>query len=159
MKEHYLRPQTPSVEPDPVDKIKGSIRKPEEAQEKGKDGLYSVDYFQFEGWGEILLDERLDVHGARDKMVYIENFIEEQISKEGLNPTKESFEAILSEIEKSLKLSKYHDQFVRLDKVHKYFKVMAKDASERRKIKSMIANANQEAERQKKDFYLRKGLV
>ena len=89
-----------------------------------KDEMNVLDYFQFVGWGELLLNPELDVHGAKGKLLFIENYLKDQIKEQGLKDERDSYFGLLDQIERSLKLTGSHDQHVRVNKVYKVMKVL-----------------------------------
>jgi hypothetical protein len=150
MKEHYLKPPESQIQKTPDDKgekAKDTTRVNDPIEKKESPEIKAIEYFEFKGWGDILLDDRLDVNGDKDKIIFIDNFINKQIKKQGIKDEKSSYFSILQQIEESLKISRFHEQNVRIDKVYKMMKLLTKTHQEKKRIQAMIMKANKEAQR------------
>lgn len=113
-----------------------------EVQNK-EDGIpESVKYFSVEGWGELLIDPRLDVYNLAPKIVHIEKFLSSKISELGAKDSSESRNQLLKELEKSLKLSDFHTPHHRIERVYNIIKYMDEFEEERNRRSSLIFSMN-----------------
>ena len=150
MDEYRLLDPSKEAPPDPKgtpaqESVKTDTDTPIEKQELP----YSVEYFEFEDWGQILLTPQLDVNGMKDKIIFIEKYLHDQAKQHSLQVNKDTFFNLLDAVEKSLKMSKFHEKGERIDKIYKVFKIMQKTATNRTKMRNMIMKANEEAEKRK----------
>ncbi|RPJ14073.1 MAG: hypothetical protein EHM30_10760 [Desulfobacteraceae bacterium] len=146
MSEYKLKPIAP---PDPIavqdkDSVKSSVGSTPQREviKKEDTGPVSVDYFGIEGWGEMLLEPRLDVYGLGTKVAKIETFLTEKCRELGAKDNHESKKQILEQLEKSLMLSEITKPHIRVDRVHSIIDYMEQFEMERRKRQFVIINVN-----------------
>jgi hypothetical protein len=86
------------------------------------------------------LEPKLDVHGIASKVVFIEDYLKEQLSRNSMKHDKDSFREILSDIEDSLGLDSKYDLKHRVSRVYGFLNVikLTKEKEELRQ-KKLIA--------------------
>lgn len=102
----------------------------------------AVEYFGIEGWGQLLLEPKLDVYGLKDKVVYIDQFIKGRASELGLKGDRESYDSIMKELEGIIGTGKKTTQEQRITRIYEVIKTMMNQKAEQdfknRALKSLL---------------------
>jgi len=130
----FVKTETPpELKPD-VEKVNSTTPTEPEKKEEVQDRPFSAEYFEVPEWGSLLLEPKLDVHGLTTKVLFIDNYLKEQLSKNSMNANKDSFRDILSDIENSLGLDSKHSVSHRVARVYGFLNVI-KHAKEQEEIR------------------------
>jgi hypothetical protein len=98
----------------------------------------SANYFNVPGWGQLLLDPRLDVHGLKDKVLFIDKFARDSILSRGLLDGKEGFEVVLKELEEMVHTGKDSRHEYRIRKIYDIARILSKHRSENVKKEKIL---------------------
>lgn len=132
---------TPEAEPLKVTPVTTSPFTETKEVTETKDRPYPADYFQIPEWGKMILEPELDAHGVKDKIVFIETILSQNMTKHGMKVDREAMFAQLAEIEETLKLTPGHLPHIRVAKIHDYLKTVhthhLKKEERERKIRAL----------------------
>lgn len=133
------KPQSPTPEKEDRPVVNSTTKKEESSKSETPDRPITAEYFDVPDWGSILLEPKMDAHRMYDKVVFIDDYISEQLRKSALKSGKESVFDILADIENSLGLTSKHDVTHRLSRVYGFLSVikMAKEREAEREKRLM----------------------
>lgn len=89
-----------------------------------KDKPFVADYFDIEGWGQLLLEPKMDAHGLVNKINFIEEYLSNQFKKNSMKNDMDSFKEILKDIEESLGVDDKHEITHRISRVYGFLNVI-----------------------------------
>lgn len=91
-----------------------------------------IDMFEAK-WGRTFLADLYDMSGlgdfAKEELSQVDTFILSEIKDRGLNPTKQSYQALLAELESKLDLNPNLKYDVKLQKLRSYVEIIQRQKS------------------------------
>jgi hypothetical protein len=108
----------------PVVSVNSTPKTEEVVKEEIRDRPFSAEYFDVKDWGTLLLEPKLDVDSLQQKIVFVENFLKDQLFKNKMNCDKEAFKSILEDIESNLGVTSNHSLSHRVSRVYGFLSVI-----------------------------------
>jgi hypothetical protein len=146
--EYSLKVNVPKEAPKEATNVPKAVNStPTESQEPQSvtpDSPTGVEYFAIDYWPEIILNPKLDIYKIVDKVIFVEEFIQDRIIELGLKNDKENYTSIVKSMEEELGISSKYEPHVRLEKIYNLIRIM-KDSSQTKKnkiIKSLLKKNN-----------------
>jgi hypothetical protein len=123
----------PQASPTPHPMVNTVIRN--EPLDPPGQSAFAADYFNLKDLGPLILEPKLDVNNMVEKIVFLEDYLSEQLKKNNMVIDKESFRSILSDIERTLGVDDRNETSYRLSRVYGFLSIVKKtqDNSSRRK--------------------------
>jgi len=146
-REYSLRPPSPPQAPEePITPSEASVPlNPDLPPAEVKAFPHAADYFNVPNdlFQKAMLTPALDVHGIREKVLFIEKFCAEKIAAMGIRDEKASYNLILEEIESLIGMTGAHESRARIERLWAYLKTTQKMQKTAAKKRDIIASLNE----------------
>jgi hypothetical protein len=100
-----------------------------------KDCSYAADYFDLKDLPSLILEPKLDVNNLVEKIVFLEDYLSDQLRNNKMSVDRDAFTSILSDIERTLGIDRKHELNHRVSRVYGFLNIVkkTKDSSEKRR--------------------------